>query len=136
MGEKPRLTVGALIFNSDGKVLLLKSHKWGGRYVNPCGHVKFMERLEDAVRREIREETGLEIKNIQFLRVLEFINPEQYHKKNLHFVGVQYVCEAREGIVRINKEAEEYLWVYPSKAVKMDLEWGARKAIEYFLSNR
>jgi hypothetical protein len=44
----PEPTVGAFIFNAEGKLLLLESHKWPGRYVVPGGHVELGERLEEA----------------------------------------------------------------------------------------
>lgn len=46
----PEPTVGALIFNPEGKVLLMKSHKWHHKYVLPGGHVELGEKLEEALR--------------------------------------------------------------------------------------
>ncbi len=62
--EKPRVTIGALVFNEKNEILLLKSEKWHGKYTVPCGHVEFGELLEDAVRREVMEETRLEVEYI------------------------------------------------------------------------
>ena len=83
MNERPRVTIGAMIFNpTEEKILLLKSSKWNGLYIFPCGHVEFGEKLEDAVLREVKEETNLTVKDITFLRVMEFINSKEYQKKN------------------------------------------------------
>src|SRR3989344_4497457 len=110
MTERPRLTVGAMVFKKEKeKILLLKSQKWGGKYILPCGHVEFGETLENAVRREVREETGLEISDLRFLTIIEFINSQEYHDKKLHFVGLQYICRESEGNLRINREAESYV---------------------------
>jgi len=133
--EKPRLTVGALVFNSEGNLLLLKSPKWENKYICPCGHVEFMEKIEDALRREIREETGLEINDIKFLKYLEFINPEQFHKKNLHFVGLQFICKAKEGKIKLNYEASDYIWINPKEAINIDLVDSTKEIIEYFLNS-
>ena len=57
----PEPTVGVFIFNQAGEILLLKSHKWPGKYVVPGGHVELGERLEEAAVREAKEETGLDI---------------------------------------------------------------------------
>ncbi|HSK65470.1 MAG TPA: NUDIX domain-containing protein [Anaerolineales bacterium] len=60
----PEPTVGVFIFNPSGELLLLKSHKWPGRYVVPGGHVELGERLEEAAVREAKEETGLDVYGI------------------------------------------------------------------------
>ncbi len=59
--QYPEITVGAVIFNSDNKILLCKSHKWNDKYIIPGGHIELGEKMETALKREILEETGLEI---------------------------------------------------------------------------
>jgi len=132
MKERPRLCVGVFVFK-EGKLLLLKSHKWENKYIFPSGHVELMESLEDTVKREVYEETNLIVKNIQFLTFIEFINSPEYHKKNLHFVGMQHTCEVESGEVKLNDEAEEYLWVNIEDSLKLNLEDGTRKAIIFYL---
>ncbi len=46
----PEPTVGALIFNNEGKIFLMKSHKWKGKYVIPGGHVELGETIEKALK--------------------------------------------------------------------------------------
>ena len=53
--------MGALIVNSNGEILLVKSFKWGSKYTVPGGHIELGERSEVAVRREVKEEVGLEV---------------------------------------------------------------------------
>jgi len=134
MGERPRLTVGALVINPQGEVLLLKSQKWEGRYILPCGHVEHMETLEKAVRREVKEETGLIIHTIKFLHLLEFLNPKQFHKKQLHFVGIQYTCKTNNTKVILNDEAQEHLWTKPKNALTLNLEESTKKSIQIYLT--
>ncbi len=133
MTERPRLTVGVLVLNLEDELLLLNSPKWKGKYIVPCGHVELMEKVEDALKREVREETGLKVYDLRFMTFLEFINPKQYHKKNLHFVGMQYVCRTKNKNVKINDEATSYLWAPPKKALRLNLEDGTRKSIECYL---
>ena len=77
----PEVTVGALIFNPEGKLLLVKSHKWHDQFVIPGGHVEVGEKIEDAVKREIKEETGLEIYDIKFIAFYECINNKNFYKE-------------------------------------------------------
>ncbi|MGQ9582074.1 MAG: NUDIX domain-containing protein [Thermoplasmatota archaeon] len=68
--------VGAVVMDGRGRVLLVKHHPstnlrkifWRGKWICPGGMLEFGERLEEGARREVREETGLEI---QLLRLLE-----------------------------------------------------------------
>lgn len=78
----PEPTAGALIFNLEDKIFLLKSHKWKGRYTIPGGHIELGESMEQALKREINEETGLDIYDIKFICLQEFIFDDQFWKKN------------------------------------------------------
>ena len=69
----PEPTVGAFIFNPQGKLFLMKSHKWKNKYVVPGGHVELGEKLKEALKREVKEVTGLEIYDIKPLNIQEFI---------------------------------------------------------------
>lgn len=134
MTERPRVTVGALVFNN-GELLLMKSPKWQGKYIVPCGHIELMEKVEDAVRREIFEETGLSVNDIKFLKFLEFINPPEFHKPNLHFVALEFFCNSLNRNVKLNEEATEHLWIAPKNALELNLESGTREAVEFYLKN-
>ncbi len=65
----PRIGVGVMIFK-DRKILLgkRKSIIFGnGEYSFPGGHLEYMESFEDCAKRETKEETGIQIKNVRFL---------------------------------------------------------------------
>lgn len=126
----PEPTVGALVFR-DGKLFLMKSPKWHGKFTVPGGHVELGEKLEEALKREIKEETNMEISDIAFLQVQEFIFGEEFTKKK-HFIFLDYVCQGR-GEVVLNNEGTEYVWVNPEKALELDLEPYTRETIEFFL---
>jgi nucleoside triphosphatase len=83
--QYPEPTVGALIFNQEDKVLLLKSDKWRNKYVIPGGHIELGETMEDALRREVKEETGLDIYDIEFVSLQESIFDEAFHEER-HFM--------------------------------------------------
>lgn len=113
----PEPTVRILIFNPRGELLLTKSHKWNGKYVIPGGHIELGESAIEAAQREIREETNLEIRDLEFLSWQEFIYDEQFWKPR-HFVFLNFTAKMDGGDIVLNDEAEEFIWINPQKALK------------------
>jgi nucleoside triphosphatase len=129
----PEPTVGALILNRQGQVLLAKSSKWQNRFTLPGGHIELGETAEEALKREVREEVGLEIETIRFLHFQEAIySPEFIHRR--HFVFLDFLCEAKTDHVQIdNKEIQDFLWTDPQKALEMNVEPFSKKTIAEYL---
>ena len=128
----PEPTVGALVFNPEGKILLIKSHKWGYRYVIPGGHIELGEKIEEALRREIREETGLDIHDIEFFLLQEFIFDKTFHKKR-HFLFIDHICKTKSKEVRLDQEGQEYVWVHPEEALELPVEPYTRRMVEKYI---
>lgn len=128
----PEPTVGALIFSPEGKALLIKSHKWGDQYVIPGGHIELGEKIEDALRREIREETGLEIYDIEFFLLQDFIFDKTFHKKR-HFLFLDHICKTTSTQVTLDQEGQEYVWVNPEEALDLPVEPYTRRMIEEYM---
>ncbi len=57
-GHPPIVTVGGLIFNAAGEVLMIRTHKWSNLWGIPGGKIKWGEASEEALRRELKEETN------------------------------------------------------------------------------
>jgi len=76
----PRFTVtaGAVVFNQNGEVLLLK-HRFrpGSGWGLPGGFIEKAEQPIDAMRRELREEIGLEVQDVEIFAVRSFAKPQQ-----------------------------------------------------------
>ena len=68
--KTPRLTVDGVIVEK-GKILLVRRNiePFKGYWVFPGGHVEYGERVEDALKREMKEELEIEVKNIRLLTV-------------------------------------------------------------------
>lgn len=134
--ERPRVTIGALVFNEKGEILLLKSQKWHGKYTVPCGHVEFGELLKDAVKREVKEETALDVGDIHFLELLERIHSDEYYEKNRHFVCINFRCNKLGGEVKLNDEAEDFIWVLPENSIEENLDSITKQTIKTFLERK
>lgn len=128
----PEPTVGAFIFNDHGELLLLQSHKWPGRYVVPGGHVELGERLEEAVIREAKEETGLDVREIELINFQQFIYDPAFWKKR-HFIFFDFACKTDTARVQLNDEAEGYVWAGPRQALMMELDTYTRRSVEVWL---
>lgn len=131
----PEPTVGVFIFNQKGELLLLKSHKWPGKYVVPGGHVELGERIEDAAIREAKEETGLNIYDLEFINFQQFIYDPSFWKRR-HFIFFDYVCKTDSTEVKLNDEAEEHIWVWLEAAVHLPLDTYTRTSIDKLIERR
>jgi 8-oxo-dGTP diphosphatase len=91
--QRPRVGVGVTIFK-DRKVLLgkRKGSHGEGEFAFPGGHLEYMESFADCVRREVREECGIEIENIRF----QFLaNVVKYAPK--HYVHIGLIADWKSG---------------------------------------
>jgi nucleoside triphosphatase len=132
-GRYPEPTVGGLILKRDGQVLLTKSSKWRNRFTLPGGHVELGETVEEALKREIREEVGLEVRPIRFLLMQEAIFSEEFFKPK-HFIFLDYLCEAETAEVKMDgDEVQASVWVDPGKALEMDVDSFTRRTISRYL---
>jgi len=131
----PEATVGALIFNDAGEVLMIRTHKWSNLWGIPGGKIKWGEPSVDALRREIKEETGLDVTDITFVLVQDCIHSKEFYR-DAHFVLLNYTCRcAGKLIVRLNDEARESRWVTTGAALKMPLNTPTRILLEAAAKN-
>lgn len=116
--ERPRVGIGVLVFK-EGRLLLGKrrgSHG-AGEWASPGGHLEHLESFEACAVREVREETGLAIANVRFLRVLNTIT---YAPK--HYVDLAFAADwvSGEPAVREPEKIEAWGW-YPLDALPSPL---------------
>lgn len=93
----------------EGKVLLGKriSSHGTGEYAWPGGHMEHMESFEGCAKREVREETGIEIKNVRFVRLM---NLKQYAPKHYVDIGLAADWESGEPQVMEPEKCEGWAW--------------------------
>jgi phosphoglycolate phosphatase len=125
----PTATVGGLIFDSEGRVLMIRTHKWSSLWGIPGGKIKWGETSEDALRRELKEETGLDIADIRFVLVQDCIHSKEFYR-DAHFVLLNYTCRcAGAPEVKLNDEAREFRWVTLGQALAMPINQPTRKLL-------
>jgi len=130
----PEATVGALVVNDKGEILLVRSYKWGSKYTVPGGHIELGERSETAVKREVREEVGLEVEPVRLLLVQEAIYPPDYVKHE-HYIFLDYLCRTNSSKVELDgNEIQECIWRLPKEALQLDLESFTRNLVEAYAS--
>lgn len=126
----PVPTVGALIFDEAGRVLMIHTHKWSDLWGIPGGKIKLGEASEAALRRELKEETDLDITDIRFVLVQDCIHSKEFYR-DAHFVLLNYTCR-RTGTnpVQLNHEARDFRWVTVAEALKLPLNQPTRILLE------
>ena len=135
--EVPLATVGGLIFNSKGQALMIRTHKWSNLWGIPGGKIKFGESSDTALRRELLEETGLKVSNIQFVLVQDCIHSKEFYR-DAHFVLLNYTCRCagKNPQVKLNEEGREFRWVKLADTKKMKLNKPTKILIQAVLKNQ
>jgi len=135
--QVPISTVGALIFNSKGEVLMIRTHKWSNKWGIPGGKIKWGETSEAALRREIIEETGLKISGIKFVLVQDCIHSKEFYH-DAHFVLLNYTCRTagKNPRVKLNDEGQEFRWLTLAEAKKLKLNKPTKILIEAVLKSK
>lgn len=110
------MAVGAVIVR-DGKALIIKrAHEpRKGEWSLPGGLLELGESLQDAVRREIKEETNLDVEVGPVLETFDRVHRDGGGNIRYHFVIVDYVCWPRGGEAMPGSDADGVAWVTDSE---------------------
>jgi 8-oxo-dGTP diphosphatase len=108
---QPVVGVGAVIVR-DGRALIVKrAHEpRKGEWSLPGGLLHLGESLSDAARREVKEETGLDVHPAAIIETFDRVHRDPDGRIRYHFVIVDFVCESREGEAVAGSDAEAVAW--------------------------
>lgn len=124
--DAPRVAVGGIVLDGD-RVLLVRRGQApsAGRWSIPGGLVDLGERLEDAVVREIEEESGLRVRVLGLCGVIDrVIRGDGAGAVRYHYVIIDYVSAVEGGILRAGDDAAEARWVTLDELATYDVTDG------------
>lgn len=99
----PIASVEAMIVRDEGLLFLRRNNQPAkGEWWFPGGRIRKGESLEQTLRREIKEETGLELRFYKLVNVYSRVFPER------HDITIVYLCKCEDGSVKVNGEHSEY----------------------------
>ncbi len=110
--DHPIVGVGAIIFQGEQVLLIKRGRAPGlGEWSIPGGAVEPGETLKEALVREVREETHLEVEVLALAKVLERIFREPDGRVAYHYVLVDFLCGLKGGVPQSDSDAEEVRFV-------------------------
>ena len=122
----PVLGAAGIAFDAAGRVLLVRDDDRG--WSVPGGRVEWGEPLADACAREVREETGLEVRVVELAEVFERIEPD------LHYVIHDFLVEVRGGDLAAGDDALEAGWFSFAEVARMRTTAGLLAVLERALA--
>lgn len=123
--------MGALIFRA-GEILLVERGKepLKGFWSLPGGLLEVGEKLDSAVRREVQEETGLEIEPLSVFEIFERIMPGSGGRIEYHYVLIDYLCRVTGGELQAASDVSRVAWVPERNVAEYHLTDGTLSVIE------
>jgi 8-oxo-dGTP pyrophosphatase MutT (NUDIX family) len=135
---RQQIAVKALILRPDRRLLLLRrppgpSSSNPLKYSPPGGVVEAGETLVTALRREVLEETRLEIIINSVVGVSEWYVP----RYNSYYVGIFYSCQLLNSSAEavLDRENNEYVWASKLDLANLDIMHGSSTIVEHFLAS-
>jgi len=127
MRRQPSVAVGAVAVRDDGALLLVRRGTAPalGRWSLPGGRVEWAEVLSEALRREVAEETGLEVAPGGLAGLVERIHPDE----GFHYVILDYYVAVTGGTLRPGSDVTDARWVLPSELASLELSDGLLEAL-------
>jgi ADP-ribose pyrophosphatase YjhB (NUDIX family) len=127
--------VGALIFRGRGRrgaILLVErgGHPLKGYWSIPGGLVETGESLDEAVRREVLEETGLRVKPVEMFGIFERVMNDARGRAEYHYLLMDYICTVTGGKLRAGDDVARVEWVTRGRLGKYRMTEGTREVIE------
>jgi ADP-ribose pyrophosphatase YjhB (NUDIX family) len=124
-----------LIFRGRGRrgsILLVERgrHPLKGYWSIPGGLVETGETLDEALRREVLEETGLRVKPVEMFGIFERVMRDARGRAEYHYLLLDYVCSVTGGKLRAGDDVARVEWVTRRRLGDYKMTEGTRDVIE------
>lgn len=128
--ERPYAGVGAIIFRGT-EVLLVKRGRPPalGKWSIPGGLVELGESLEASVRREVREEVGLEVRVVDLVAALDRVILDPEGRIEYHYILLDFLCEVAGGELNAGTDADECRFVPIDELGRCEMTRGTEEVI-------
>ena len=115
MAEQIMIGVGAVIEDITGRILLVKHRPerrgyWQGKWICPGGRLEHGETIEEGIKREVKEETDLEIELVVPLQPFDRVVRSE-GKVSLHVIYIDYRARVTGGNLKTGSDVGEARWV-------------------------
>jgi 8-oxo-dGTP diphosphatase len=135
--DHPLVGVGALVINEDAVLLVRRGNPpLKGTWSLPGGRCRDDERTSEAVRREVREECGIEIDVLDFLKLFEYIEQDDIGKVKYHYVVFDFKALYKSGTLKHSTDASDARWVRIDELDKYKLTIAVLGLVKEILSSK
>jgi 8-oxo-dGTP diphosphatase len=128
--DAPVVGVGGVVIR-DGRALLIRrgSAPLIGQWSIPGGSLDLGETIPEGIRRELKEETGIDVRVVELIEVFERIFRDDAGKIQYHFVIVDYLCEYIAGEAQAASDVTDAAWVREDELERYSLTETATRVI-------
>ena len=130
----PIPVVRAILEDSEGRILLLRRRGKveAKSWCLPGGKVEYGQTVEQAVKEEVKEETGLDVKDVAFLFYQERLPRRKGVMHCIHF----YFSANHSGTLNLNEESYAACWMHSSEFGDYPIAFGNDEAVRRYLSEK
>ncbi|HET7105642.1 MAG TPA: NUDIX hydrolase [Candidatus Acidoferrum sp.] len=135
--DRPVVGIGGVVIEN-GRALLIKrgSEPLLGQWSIPGGTLELGESLQEGVARELREETGLQVRVLDMIETFDriFLDPAAPDAKNnskprYHYVIVDYLCERLSGEAQAGSDVTDIAFATESELEKFQMTTTAMRVL-------
>jgi 8-oxo-dGTP diphosphatase len=133
MNDHPWIGVDVILVNEEGKILLMKraeqSKTFPGRWCISGGIVEWGETAEDALKREAKEELGVDIEVVRFVGRY-YDGPDRHPTKTMF--ALPHICKIVSGEPKANQpeEVADVKWFTPEEVRELEMAYDHKQMLE------